>query len=100
MFVYSTTYVLSLINVSARGVTSDAPIIGLAIAFGGTAQFLAGMWEFAAGNTFGATAFSGYGAFWWSFGLTVLIPSAIPGAAVEEAMMENYLGFYLSAWCE
>ena len=28
---------------------------------------LAGMWEFAKGNTFGATAFSSYGAFWISF---------------------------------
>ena len=25
------------------------------------------MWEFAKGNTFGATAFSSYGAFWMSF---------------------------------
>ena len=27
----------------------------MALFFGGLAQFLAGMWEFASGNTFGAT---------------------------------------------
>jgi hypothetical protein len=27
----------------------------MALFYGGLAQFLAGMWEFAAGNTFGAT---------------------------------------------
>ena len=39
----------------------------LALAYGGAAQFAAGMWEFAKGNTFGATAFTSYGAFWISF---------------------------------
>ena len=42
-------------------------MFGLAIFYGGIAQLLAGMWEFAKGNTFGAVAFSSYGAFWMSF---------------------------------
>ena len=36
----------------------------LALAYGGVAQLLAGMWEFVTANVFGATAFSSYGAFW------------------------------------
>ena len=32
-------------------------MFGLALAYGGIAQFAAGIWEFAKGNTFGATAF-------------------------------------------
>jgi succinate-acetate transporter protein len=44
------------------------PIVyGLALMYGGIAQILAGMWEFRSGNTFGATAFTSYGAFWLSF---------------------------------
>ena len=42
-------------------------MFGLALAYGGVAQLLAGMWEFRTGNTFGATAFTSYGAFWLSF---------------------------------
>ena len=51
----STTLVLSLINVSTRGVTTPNIVVGMALGVGGLAQLLAGMWEFAAGNTLGAT---------------------------------------------
>ena len=47
------------------------------------------MWEFRTGNTFGATAFSSYGAFWLAFALTVqfkLVPN------------ETALGFFLLGW--
>ncbi|MCY0876518.1 MAG: acetate uptake transporter [Firmicutes bacterium] len=62
-----TTCILSLIN---AGITSSAAlgvVLGLALAYGGGAQLLAGMWEFRKGNTFGATAFTSYGAFWIAF---------------------------------
>ena len=49
----ATTWVLSMFNVSARGIENPELIVGLAVAYGGTAQFVAGVWEFAAGNTFG-----------------------------------------------
>ncbi len=44
----------------------------LALIYGGLAQLLAGMWEFKNRNTFAATAFSSYGAFWISFGILEL----------------------------
>ena len=44
-------------------------VIPLAFFYGGLAQFVAGMWEYNHDNTFGATAFGSYGAFWMSFGL-------------------------------
>jgi succinate-acetate transporter protein len=50
-------------------------VVGLALFYGGLGQLLAGMWEFKAGNTFGATAFSSYGAFWLSFAV-ILIPGS------------------------
>ena len=53
---------------------------GMALAYGGIAQFAAGMWEFAKGNTFGATAFCSFGAFWVSFWwLTGHNAAAAPG---------------------
>ena len=42
-------------------------VLPLALFYGGIAQFAAGMWEYKAQNTFGATAFATYGAFWMSF---------------------------------
>ena len=70
-------------------------VFGLALAYGGGAQLLAGMWEFTKGNTFGATAFTSYGAFWISFWwLTAHLDSdKIPAADVGKG-----LGLYLIAW--
>ena len=47
-------------------------MLGLALAYGGVAQFGAGMWEFKRNNTFGATAFTSYGAFWMAFAILVI----------------------------
>jgi uncharacterized protein len=54
--VASTTLVFSLYNVHALHVTVPNVAVGMAIFYGGLSQFIAGMWEFAAGNTFGATS--------------------------------------------
>lgn len=58
-----TTFLLSCSNAGLLPGT-DAAWIGFALFYGGAAQFLAGMWEFPQGNTFGATAFTSYGSFW------------------------------------
>ena len=57
-----------MINANWSAAVAATPVVlGLALAYGGLAQLLAGMWEFRAGNTFGAVAFTSYGAFWISF---------------------------------
>lgn len=43
--------------------------VGMALFYGGFAQFMAGMWEFRNRNTFGATAFGSFGAFWMGLGI-------------------------------
>lgn len=82
-----TTFVLSVANAGIIPST-DTNFLGLAFAFGGLCQLLAGMWEFRAGNTLGATAFTSYGAFWISFGYGV-VTKTIGGAGVS---------YYLLAW--
>ena len=67
-----TTVLLSTINAGLMPSEGEAVVIPLAFAFGGTAQFVAGVLEFRTGNTFGQTAFFSYGAFWWWFGLVLL----------------------------
>ena len=43
----TTTFVLSFYNTGARGIAIPNVIVGLALGYGGLAQLLAGMWEFA-----------------------------------------------------
>lgn len=74
-----TTFVLSAVNAGIlTGPKDITVVIGIAYFYGGLAQLLAGMWEVKAGNTFGATAFSSYGAFWIAVGYMVQF-GFIPG---------------------
>ncbi|HEY6539050.1 MAG TPA: acetate uptake transporter [Candidatus Dormibacteraeota bacterium] len=82
----------------AAGIISNgatAAVLPMAAAFGGTAQFLAGMWAFRRGNTFAATAFSAFGAFWWSYYLLidVFLKQITPASAVGPIV-----GLYFCAW--
>ncbi|MHA6803520.1 acetate uptake transporter [Salinifilum ghardaiensis] len=68
----STTLVLSFVNAGLVGTSVETTaVVALALFYGGLAQLLAGMWEFRKGNTFGATAFPTYGAFWLAFAVYV-----------------------------
>lgn len=91
-----TTFVLSWVNAgfSPGGAKDTIIIVGLAMFYGGIAQLLAGMWEFRSGNTFGATAFSSYGAFWLSFA-ALLLPSFGGAAGVVSPPV---VGIYLVGW--
>ncbi|HET6166769.1 MAG TPA: acetate uptake transporter [Marmoricola sp.] len=88
-----TTFVLSVINTDM--VKAEPAVFGLALAYGGIAQFAAGMWEFAKGNTFGATAFTSYGAFWISFWY-LTGHTDMSGIKADDAA--NGVGLYLLAW--
>ena len=89
-----TTFVLSMVNSGLVSDKAEPVVFGLALAYGGIAQLLAGMWEFKTGNTFGATAFSSYGAFWISFwALVMFFVKDIPAADAGHAV-----GLYLWAW--
>jgi len=58
------TFILNLVNSGLVAGESLGIVMPVAIAYGGIAQFMAGMWEFRRNNIFGATAFSSFGAFW------------------------------------
>lgn len=49
-----TTFVLSLVNAGTRGVAAPNIVVGLAYAYGGLIQLLAGMWEMAVGSKISA----------------------------------------------
>jgi len=89
-----TTLMLSFINAGIIGVGATAAVLPMAAAYGGGAQLLAGMWAFRRGNTFAATAFTSYGAFWFSYYL--LIGVWIKGVAPATA--GPIVGLYLFGW--
>lgn len=116
-----TTFCLSFYNTSVRSIAHPNVVLGMALGYGGLAQLIAGVEEWACGNTFGATAFSSYGGFWLSFA-ALYIPqfqvvceylSPPPGSTSRpasakltrraasygsEAELASALGIYLTSW--
>lgn len=90
-----TTLFLSLWNANLINSADVLAVIPIALTFGGIAQLLAGMWEFRAGNTFGAVAFSTYGAFWMSF--YFLVQDQL-GTITKAGAFASAVGAYLWVW--
>ncbi|KAI1642719.1 GPR1/FUN34/yaaH family-domain-containing protein [Daldinia loculata] len=93
-----TTFVLSLVNVNARGIAIPNIALTLAYGYGGLVQLLAGMWEMAVGNTFGATALSSYGGFWISYAIALTPGFEALANYPDEAQTASALGFFLTGW--
>ena len=97
-----TTFMLSMINAGLVGHGSLVgggllPMVaGLALAYGGIAQLIAGIWEFRTGNTFGAVAFCSYGAFWISFFL--IVQFGVGGVVAQKGDVFAGLSLYLYMW--
>ncbi len=68
----------------------------MGIFMGGLAQIFAGLQEWKKNNTFGATAFTAYGAFWLSLVAIVIIPATGFGTAFKQG--EGAMGWYLVMW--
>jgi hypothetical protein len=88
-----TTLALSLSNANIwpAGIESA---LALALVYGGSAQLLAGMWEFARKNTFGAMAFTSYGAFWIAY--YVFVRFQAPGLTAKT--LPQAAGVFLLGW--
>jgi len=85
-----TTVLLNLHN--AGFIELGSMILGMGLFYGGTAQVIAGIMEWKKNNTFGATAFISYGAFWLSLVALVVLPKEITGvAATTSPAMVAYL---------
>jgi len=83
-----TTFVLSFANaniIPGGGVS----VLGLALFYGGIGQVIAGVWEFANKNTFGATAFTSYGLFWMAAWFLLTSGNKVDAAGV---------GLFFLAW--
>jgi len=82
-----------LLNIHNAGIVElSIVIVAMGLALGGLAQIIAGISEIQVGNTFGGTAFTAYGLFWWSLCLIWINPFGVnPADNVS-------MGFYLALW--
>jgi succinate-acetate transporter protein len=89
-----TTFMLSVFNTNIVSSTLAVSVLPLALFYGGAVQLLAGMWEFRNGNTFGALAFSSFGAFWLAYWYYLdHVAATLPAADAHKAT-----GVFLLSW--
>ncbi|EGV62589.1 hypothetical protein CANTEDRAFT_115089, partial [Yamadazyma tenuis ATCC 10573] len=93
-----TTFVLSLINLEARGVTIPNVVVGLAFFYGGATQLVAGMFEIAVGNTFGGVGLSSYGGFWCAWAAFYVESFGISAAYTDEREFHFAVAIFLLGW--
>jgi len=91
-----TTFVLTSTYAGFFPEKAGGVAVAVALFYGGLAQLCAGMWEFRRNNTFGATAFTSYGAFWLSFA-AIFIPGTGILAGITP-VLHQALGVYLLGW--
>ncbi|CAO3607380.1 unnamed protein product [Cunninghamella blakesleeana] len=97
-----TNFVLSLHLLGAGVPMTGAPlsiVLSLSLFYGGGCQILTGMWEFRTGNTFGATTFTSYGAYWISYSY-IFLPTSQILKEYEHQMdvFDKSLGLYMIGW--
>ncbi|KAI1335157.1 GPR1/FUN34/yaaH family-domain-containing protein [Xylariaceae sp. FL0016] len=80
-------FMLALFELKPRGIETNNIVIANMIFFGGISQVIAGIIDFVAGNAFGATVFSAYGAFNLAYSLIY-----IPGSGILLAYTDPVTG--------
>jgi len=96
-----TTFVLSCSNagfIFPAVASGGTVVVGLAFFYGGLMQLVAGIQEFRAGNTFGATAFCSYGGFWMALGFILLPITGILTSLVAAKALSQGVGVFLLGW--
>jgi uncharacterized protein len=89
-----TALMLSLIYINAVPRATTPVVFGVALMFGGLAQFIAGIIQLRMGNVFGGMLFGGFGAFWMTlFAFAQFFAKDIPPAQVGHAQGLLLYGF-------
>jgi hypothetical protein len=94
-----TTLLLQFHNL---GLCGSGVVFCTALFFGGAAQLLAGFQEFKAGNNFGYSAFTAYGAFWLALAFIFLVSDlqAMPNSPIGAHLkiVPTDIGYFLLAF--
>jgi len=89
-----TTFLLNVVNSGLISKDNLGMVLPVGIFYGGLAQFCAGMWEFRRGDTFGATCFTSFGAFWMGVALMIILENI----GVISAVPREGLAVLFIAW--
>jgi len=90
----TTTMIAGLSNLPTpygAGFGNNWVVYGMAIAFGGIAQLIAGLVALRKGNMFAGSAFMGYGAFWIAF--TLMLTTYVGQAGTGTPILYGVAGF-------
>jgi len=90
------TFVLNIVNAGLVDEKTIGIVMPVAMLYGGLAQFMAGMWDVKRGDTFGATCFSSFGAFW--IGLAAFFFFRLAGVAAFAEVPAAGIAVVLIAW--
>jgi hypothetical protein len=90
-----TTVLLNLHN--AGFYPLDTMILAMGLAYGGLAQVIVGVMEYKKGNTFGTTAFTSYGLFWWSLVILLVLPKTTIFTGIS-APTDTAMAAYFFMW--
>ena len=91
-----TLFVLSLVNIGARGASNPAALAGLMWFYAGAIELLAGMWCIVVEATWAAVLLSSFAGFWISYGCIVIDVFGVATAYGENT--HNLLGLWLLGW--
>ena len=90
------TFILNIVNAGWVDAKTIGIVMPVAMFYGGLAQFMAGMWDVKRGDTFGATCFSSFGAFW--MGLAAFFFLKLAGVAGFVDVTPAGVAVVLIAW--
>lgn len=90
------TFILNIVNAGLVDSQTIGIVMPVAMFYGGLAQFMAGMWEMRRGDTFGATCFSSFAAFW--MGLATFFFLKLAGVRAFVAVPPAGIAVVLVAW--
>ncbi|MGZ3303967.1 MAG: acetate uptake transporter [Isosphaeraceae bacterium] len=90
-----TTLLLNVVNAGIINKSDIGMVLPVGLFYGGLAQLLAGQWEFKKNNTFGATAFTSFGAFWLAFAVMEIL---IGNKILNPVSAEGGLTVFLVGW--
>lgn len=90
-------FVLSLVNVGARGVTNGAGVAGLCLFYAGFIELCAGIWCIVIENTWAATLLCSFAGFWAANGL-FLVDAWGMISSYDKKDLGSMQGFFLLGW--
>ncbi|VVT58510.1 uncharacterized protein SAPINGB_P006245 [Magnusiomyces paraingens] len=91
-------FIMSLVNLNARGVSNGQGMFGIALFYAGLIELVAGMWCIALENAWAGTLLSSFAGFWFSYSMIIVDVFGISSSYSSTGELSNFVGFLLLAF--